>query len=199
MSFRFGHFSSELAAKSETSEEQLKKLFQENYLDSKNLSLHERFQLGLINQNEYLLWLQSNLNNPLNLEEIKQYRLEVLGKEISETCSLISALSNSHNIACFSNTHEIHWRKFVADYPIYQKFKVAMASHLAGIAKPFPEAFQYMCSTLQTQASKCIFIDDIQANVNAASECGMRGILFKDGKSLRAELIKIGVIINNLA
>lgn len=78
------------------------------------------------------------------------------------------------------------------NYPIFKQFKFCLASHIAGVAKPFREAYQYMCDSLSTTPQSCVFVDDNEANVAAAKSVGMQAIFFQNAKLLRKDLINLG-------
>jgi putative hydrolase of the HAD superfamily len=43
-----------------------------------------------------------------------------------------------------------------------------------GLAKPDPEVFVAVCSTLALPPYRCLFVDDQQVNVDAAARVGLR-------------------------
>jgi FMN phosphatase YigB (HAD superfamily) len=45
-----------------------------------------------------------------------------------------------------------------------------------GMRKPEEEIFLHAASTLGLAPQECVFVDDIEANVAAAVECGMTGV-----------------------
>jgi putative hydrolase of the HAD superfamily len=47
--------------------------------------------------------------------------------------------------------------------------------------------------TLGRQASECVFIDDLAANIEVARSAGLRGIQFQDARQLTAELRALGL------
>lgn len=182
----------QLAEKSRTPEARLSEIFQEKYHDLSDLSPHERFQIGKIEEDAYLAWIQSQLNEAISIDEIRAIRLKVLNGEDAQTCALITDLSRNHGVACFSNTHSLHWNYMTENYPIFKQFKFCLASHIAGVAKPFREAYQYMCDSLSTTPQNCVFVDDNKVNVASAKSFGMEAVFFQNAKTLRNDLIGLG-------
>ena len=68
----------------------------------------------------------------------------------------------------------------------------SFVSCITGVRKPKPEAFESAAATLGVEPLECIFIDDREANVTAATEASMDGILFESAEQLRRELAKRG-------
>ncbi len=50
----------------------------------------------------------------------------------------------------------------------------------AGFAKPDPRIYQFAMEKLGVLPKESIFVDDVQKNIDAANNLGMKGILFKD-------------------
>ncbi|MCI5043187.1 MAG: HAD-IA family hydrolase [Aquisalinus sp.] len=78
---------------------------------------------------------------------------------------LLGDLRQSYSVNCFSNTNEVHWQQHWAD-----QFDHPFASHLIGLAKPDPAAFEYVLQKLGAAPEDVWFFDDSRANVAAASE-----------------------------
>jgi len=65
-----------------------------------------------------------------------------------------------------------------ADFPAL--FDAVVISAEVGMRKPEPGIFRYAAGTLGLEPAECVFIDDIEANVNAAVACGMTGVVHTD-------------------
>lgn len=59
-------------------------------------------------------------------------------------------------------------------------FDVVVISGEVGMRKPEPRIFLHAAALLGMEPARCAFIDDIQANVDAAIACGMTGIRHTD-------------------
>lgn len=69
-----------------------------------------------------------------------------------------------------------------------------LLSGMAGVAKPDEEIFRIFLARFERNAEDCVFIDDTQANVDAARRLGFNAILFTSAGQLRVALVKIGVL-----
>ena len=63
-----------------------------------------------------------------------------------------------------------------------------------GVRKPDPRAFTGAAQALSAATSDCIFVDDREANCQAANATGMNGVVFRDTRHLRARLVDLGVL-----
>ena len=63
------------------------------------------------------------------------------------------------------------------------------------MAKPEPAIFVLAAERLGLEPRECVFVDDLDTNVDAARKVGMQAVLFsKDkGDDLRAQLAALGV------
>jgi hypothetical protein len=59
-------------------------------------------------------------------EEIIDLRMQVIQGEDDEVLEIIRALSVQRKVACFSNTHAIHWDHMLANYRSSETNAVAM-------------------------------------------------------------------------
>lgn len=71
-------------------------------------------------------------------------------------------------------------------------FDAYVVSAYIGLRKP--EAAFYRCTLelSQREPEECVFIDDREENVNAARECGIRGIRFETSQQVIADLADLG-------
>jgi putative hydrolase of the HAD superfamily len=60
-----------------------------------------------------------------------------------------------------------------------EMFDVVVISGEVGMRKPEPQIFELTCFRLGVPASACVFVDDLAANVEAATELGMTGVLHR--------------------
>ena len=63
------------------------------------------------------------------------------------------------------------------------------------IMKPQPEIYRLCMQRFGLKPEECIFIDDVQANVDGAVACGIAGVVFKGAAALRGSLKDAGIRI----
>lgn len=69
-------------------------------------------------------------------------------------------------------------------------FDAVVISGEVRMRKPEPEIFAHALERIGLHAHECVFIDDIEANVDAARELGMAGILHRSPEETRGALIE---------
>jgi putative hydrolase of the HAD superfamily len=77
------------------------------------------------------------------------------------------------------------------DYPVEvfpELFDAWVISAEVRMRKPEAEIFLHAASLLELEPEQCVFIDDIDANVQAASALGMVGVLHTDAQATAARL-----------
>ncbi|HEX5622612.1 MAG TPA: HAD family phosphatase [Solirubrobacteraceae bacterium] len=88
---------------------------------------------------------------------------------------------------CTNNVREweARWRALL---PIDELFEVVVDSAFVGARKPEPEIYAITLERLGVPAEACVFIDDLEPNVDAAKTAGMHGIVHRDTAQTIAEL-----------
>ena len=82
-------------------------------------------------------------------------------------------------------------------YPFLPELNDYLLSGMAGVAKPDEEIFRIFLQQIGRQAEDCVFIDDAQVNIDAASRLGFTGLLFTSAKKLRSDLEKMNILKQN--
>lgn len=183
----------ELAKPEELS--QLEMLLQDNFVEGKSeYSFNERYQLGHYSTEEYLDRLHRAIGGRMSHEEIRQDKNDLLVGEDSETADILYELSDTQALACFSNTHELHWSYINQKFSSMAIFQIQCTSFEMGVAKPERKAFQALCARLATTPQHILFIDDRVDNVAGAKKAGIDSLLFTDAAALRADLATLGLI-----
>ena len=91
-------------------------------------------------------------------------------------------------IAVLSNTDEMHFDFIMDKVDIMKEFDWLFLSHKMGFRKPDNEVFEYITRITGFAPDEIIFIDDIEEFAEAANNYGIKGILFKDIKTLEKDL-----------
>jgi putative hydrolase of the HAD superfamily len=98
-----------------------------------------------------------------------------------------SVLSNADStlVSRLRDTHRIH-----------DLFDDIVCSADVGVAKPEPRIYTLAAQRLGLPTEECVFIDDLERNVDAARAAGMAGVVFRveRGDSLEEQLADIGVV-----
>jgi epoxide hydrolase-like predicted phosphatase len=100
-------------------------------------------------------------------------------------CGLLTAiLSNMGDSVLENIEREFDW---------LPRFDVLVWSYQHNLAKPDPAIYRLALQKLGTRPEETLFIDDKQANIDAAHALGMPAILFSDVERLRHDLVASGL------
>lgn len=76
------------------------------------------------------------------------------------------------NISCIH--HDFIFRR----YPVFATFRDGVFSYLAGSLKPEPRIYEAAIAQFGIDPARTLFIDDLPANIAAAEERGLRGLVY---------------------
>lgn len=119
---------------------------------------------------------------------------ETFGPFIKGTIAIHNELVKAE-VPTFAITN-FSWEKWITrlpHWPFLEKFDGIVVSGLERLVKPDPRIFRLFCERYSLAPESCVFIDDSEINVVSARKFGMQAIHFTDPKSLRQELVKLGL------
>lgn len=91
-------------------------------------------------------------------------------------------------VAVLSNTNELHVRWLDEHVPELGTFDLVMMSNEIGMTKPDAAVYRLALELLDVCAQQAVFVDDARANVEAAQEAGLYGIVHEDWQQTRSLL-----------
>lgn len=111
------------------------------------------------------------------------------------TVSLVQdlAASDGNRLALLSNAPAEVARAVMA-LPVAALFEHCLFSCFLRLIKPDPAIFRAVLDRLGASAADVIFLDDRPENVAGAAEVGIRGVVFTDPGTARAELTRQGIV-----
>lgn len=80
---------------------------------------------------------------------------------------------------------EATWRSML---PVDELFETVVDSAFVNCRKPDPRIYQLTLERVQLEPEQCIFIDDMEINIDAANELGIHGVHFRETAQARAEV-----------
>lgn len=105
--------------------------------------------------------------------------------------TLVRSLRPRYKTALLSNIGKGSLIKRFSAAELDELFDVLVPSAEVGMLKPDPEIYRYTARKLGVEPNECVFIDDREGFVTAATEVGMHGVWFRNADQTRAELDKI--------
>ena len=91
-------------------------------------------------------------------------------------------------------SHEF-WPPFRArEAATFDRFRDIVVSGEEKLVKPDPAIYRLALDRFGLAAADAMFIDDNEANVAGAAAVGLHALHFRDGPTLRRQLVKLGLI-----
>ncbi|MCB1475493.1 MAG: HAD family phosphatase [Rhodobiaceae bacterium] len=121
--------------------------------------------------------------------------LETIPGAIDGMPELIQDLrASGYPIHAITNFSAELWPMTVEAYPFLGAFDTAVVSGEVGLIKPDPAIYRVLLDRTGDRPEQCVFIDDRQANIDAAAALGFDAIRFVGQPALRHELEERGLL-----
>jgi HAD superfamily hydrolase (TIGR01509 family) len=122
---------------------------------------------------------------------------KVLHPECFEIVAQLAATGRYQLCTLNNESRELNDHRIQA-FCLKKYFTVFISSGYVNEMKPHRNIYRSALEITQADPAKSVFIDDRGSNIVAAQEMGMQGIPFSDPKQLRAELTKLGVVMERI-
>lgn len=131
-------------------------------------------------------------------EQIRAYYQrweEMIVGEFPGTVKILRELKEAgFPLAALSNWSSETFPRVKDQYEFLSWFNPLVISGYIGYKKPDPEPFQILLHELNLDAGDCVFIDDMEDNIQEARRQGFEAIQFSSPEQLRADLVDLGLI-----
>ncbi len=145
------------------------------------------YERGSISTQDFLAEL-----NRLLESEISQARFNDLWtfgfRENKEMAKLLQKLREQRPLCLLSNTNEVHYDFIQSRYNVERHFDELVLSYKVGYTKPQAEIYHEVLRRAAVEPGDCLFVDDLECNVEAASKLGMNTIQFRGAEDLKQKL-----------
>jgi 2-haloacid dehalogenase len=119
---------------------------------------------------------------------------ETVAGEISGSIALLNQLKGKVALYAITNFSREKYALSLARFAFLREFEGTVVSAHEGLLKPDPGIYGVFLERYGRSASRCLFIDDSQRNVDGALAIGMHAIHFRDAAGLAADLARFGLI-----
>lgn len=113
------------------------------------------------------------------------FEKQILNKELTD---YIEKLKRNYKVYLFSNHHSGLLKKLLELHSISDLFVQIIVSSDHKLKKPDPAFFKVLLKVTGVEKDEIVFIDDLQENVDAGNNFGIKSILFKTVKKLKTDL-----------
>ncbi len=142
-----------------------------------------KIDTGFLYDDEYLL----DVLDRLETQELKTLAKDIMGDWWLDSLFPVRGirqvierlLEKGFRLYVLSNCGYF-FHKFSYKIPHVERFSGLLVSAEEKLIKPDPKIFERLCQKFELQADECVFVDDLQKNVDAAVACGMQGYCFAD-------------------
>lgn len=101
---------------------------------------------------------------------------------------LVGTLSRYVPVGLLSDTDPVHWYYIKTTWPWIGAIQKPTLSYEVGAMKPNAEIYLAASQNVGVPPEQCLFIDDLQINVEGARAAGMNAIRFETAAKLRDQL-----------
>jgi putative hydrolase of the HAD superfamily len=157
---------------------------------------HPLFELerGRISEADFLSAMRDELASELGhqpeLHRFSEIYFDALGVNEPMLELMREARAHGHRMALLTNNvreWEPLWRAMV---PVDEIFEVIVDSAFVGMRKPEPEIYELTVERIGNGVgpSDCLFVDDVEVNIDAARQLGMRTVHFQSNEQAIPEI-----------
>lgn len=113
---------------------------------------------------------------------------DYLGVHNVELAAYFASLRPRYKTAILSNSFVGAREREQAAYQFEDITDMIIYSHEVGLRKPDARIYELTWQRLGVQPEEMIFLDDVEAIVEAARACGIHGVVFKESKQAIADI-----------
>ena len=93
---------------------------------------------------------------------------------------LVIQLTGKVKVGLLSDTDPLHWNHIITAWPWIGEIESPSLSYQIGIVKPNPEIYLTAADNVNTPPEKCLYIDDLDMNIEGARAVGMTAMRFEN-------------------
>jgi glucose-1-phosphatase len=157
-----------------------------------SFDLGRAYETGLMTSDQFFQQISERYALTISKQNFVRAFTDVF-TPIPSTLQLIKTLKSSYKLGLLSNTNEWHYERVIRRYDVYPLFDAVTLSFEVGAMKPAKKIYHDALTKLGVRPDDCIYIDDIQENLDGAAQLGIRGILYTSHEKLVSELREAGV------
>lgn len=177
-------------------ERNLKLLCGENFAAAKEKLLRDKvfelYETGGLSTEEFVDTLRLAAQPPLTEGQVVAAWNSIFIGMPKARFEMLLQLRQRYKVFLLSNINDLH-ASWIDDYMVREHgigdfharyFDGVYYSHLIRLRKPDREAYEYVLADAELIPEETVFFDDMEINVEAARELGIRGILHPAGREI---------------
>ena len=139
---------------------------------------------GLMSESEYFAHARERLETQelkdASMRMEKDWTLDALYPIWGMEQVLRGLAARGYKLYILSNCG-MHFHDFEYRIPAFDCFSGVLLSAEEDLLKPDPAIYRRLCDKFDLVAEECVFVDDLQRNIDGARSVGMEGYCFADG------------------
>lgn len=162
------------------------------------LEIHHRYEKGMLSDSDYFQQVKSALPQPNALTETAFWRgWELLIGGEKATVKIFDRLRASYPVWLLSNTNPYHIQYLAPRYAFYHAAHGHIFSYEVGSRKPEADIFQTALKQTKVETPpRALFIDDMEENVEKATDLGIHALHFTQPEILFDQLKELGLPVD---
>lgn len=151
------------------------------------------WQEGRISPRDWHLHVSRRLGSKLSFEQFVEIWNRALDPTPIHEDAFLAKLAKQYRLAVLSNTDPLHVAHLEKTFGFFELFPARIYSCSVGASKPDPVIYKEALQACKVRAQEALYVDDIPAYVQAASQLGMHGIVFQSADQLQSDLRSLGI------
>ena len=141
-------------------------------------TLFRDFETGLMAPEPFVAEVMRVLGFQCDLPTFTRIWNSIFSRETLIPESFVESLSTSYRLLIVSNTNSLHFEMLHREYPIFRHFHDYVLSYRVRAMKPAPAFYEAALSMAGCSPGECVFVDDLEDNVEGAKLAGFDAIHF---------------------
>lgn len=162
--------------------------------DRRRADLAAGYQLGRIETSEYYSRVAEASRGAYTPAAVERLHHAWSRSEYERVGDVIDALEGSGAATgALSNTNPAHWARLdgTPEYPTVARLQHRYASHVLGLEKPDPRAYERFSAETGFEPARVLFFDDVLTNVEAARGSGWTAFAIDRHAPTAPQLLRI--------
>jgi len=152
----------------------------------------ELFDLGRLTPREFYESVIGKLGADIGYDEFMAAYADVFFIN-APVLEIFKRLKEKYRLVLVSNVDVVRYGFIKRKFPELMIFDDYVLSYELGTMKPDPQIYRVALAKAQADASGCVFIDDMEENIEGAVALGIPAILYRPETDLEKELKLLGV------
>jgi putative hydrolase of the HAD superfamily len=152
------------------------------------------FSTGKVEPTDFYTEVMRNLEAKIGQETFYRIYNDVFSLN-PPILDLLNKLKSNHIMILLSNTDVEHFGFIKKKFPEIFLFDEYVLSYEIGCLKPDPNIYMMALKKAGVRADECVFLDDLEQNIEGAQRLGMNTILYGPQTDLEAKLLQMDVTI----